>query len=412
MRWRSEIDVFSRSRSPERIGGVGVSGRGFTTDSAPAPEPSSPPAPAADASPAAPAAAATVVNVDSGAVGSCGAAVPSGNAGVPRRKQAVQRFYDEQDVLITAIEDTEARIARREAGLATRHSTDEDARTSAAEAKHITFLINLSFVLNVCLFALKIFVAAYSGSLAIVASAVESSLDIFSGSIIWCAARIARRRNVHKWPIGKTRLEPLAIVIFASVMFVASLEIVISSIESIVAASGGSPPVLSINIVSYGSLLAVIVAKAALFVATRAMRNSASCAALAQDSLNDVITNSVALIAIVLIGQVPGLWWLDPGAAMGISFFIIVTWLVTGREHAIGLTGHAANKRQLAQMTYLAMNHDPRILAVDTVRAYYVGLKLVVELDIVLPPDMPLRTAHDIGEALQLDIERMDDVER
>ena len=31
----------------------------------------------------------------------------------------------------------------------------------------------------------------------------------------------------------------------------------------------------------------------------------------------------------------------------------------------------------------------------------------MVQLDIVLPPDMPLRAAHDIGEALQRDIERL-----
>ena len=58
------------------------------------------------------------------------------------------------------------------------------------------------------------------------------------------------------------------------------------------------------------------------------------------------------------------------------------------------------------------MNHDARVLQVDTVRAYFVGLRLLVELDIVLPPTMPLREAHDIGEALQLDVERLEYVER
>ena len=84
----------------------------------------------------------------------------------------------------------------------------------------------------------------------------------------------------------------------------------------------------------------------------------------------------------------------------------------TGRQHVIALVGRAADKTQLSQITYLAMNYDARVLSVDTVRAYFVGLKLVVELDIVLPEDMPLRTAHDIGEALQLDVERLEYVER
>jgi len=39
-------------------------------------------------------------------------------------------------------------------------------------------------------------------------------------------------------------------------------------------------------------------------------------------------------------------------------------------------------------------------------------LKYLVECDIVLPEDMPLKEAHDIGEQLQIKIEKMEDVER
>ncbi len=43
-----------------------------------------------------------------------------------------------------------------------------------------------------------------------------------------------------------------------------------------------------------------------------------------------------------------------------------------------------------------------QIIAVDTVRAYHFGVNYLVEVDIVLPADMPLREAHDIGESLQV----------
>ena len=260
---------------------------------------------------------------------------------------------------------------------------------------------------------LKIAVAVYSGSLAITASAVESTLDVLSNSIIWCSARIARRKNVRKWPIGKSRLEPVAIVIFAAVMGVSALQIIISSVQDIIKVSAdGTSKTLNIDAVAYGSLGAVLAVKSALFFLFFAYRASASIAALAQDSLNDMISDVAALIAIVIVVQVPGAWWVDPMTAMLISVFLIYTWVRTGREHVIGLVGYSANKTQLAQITYLAMNHDARVLQVDTVRAYFVGLRLLVELDIVLPAAMPLREAHDIGEALQLDVERLEYVER
>ena len=46
-------------------------------------------------------------------------------------------------------------------------------------------------------------------------------------------------------------------------------------------------------------------------------------------------------------------------------------------------------------------NHDARIHAIDTVRAYHFGERFLVEVDIVLPEQMPLREAHDIGQVLQ-----------
>ena len=45
-------------------------------------------------------------------------------------------------------------------------------------------------------------------------------------------------------------------------------------------------------------------------------------------------------------------------------------------------------------------------------RAYHFGSRLLVEVDIVLPEDMPLRESHDIGESLQIAIENLDNVER
>ena len=333
----------------------------------------------------------------------------------------LRRFYEEQDALIEAIEATDARLTARDAEsagdagavAAGAAAAAGAAREAGATARWVSILINICFTATLFIFVLKIAVAIYSGSLAITASAIESTLDVLSNSIIWCSARIAKRKNVRKWPIGKTRLEPISLVIFSAIMGVAALEIIISSVQDIVKVSAdGSTSTLNIDAVAYGSLGAVLAVKCTLFFLCYAYRASASIAALAQDSLNDMISDVAALIAIVIVVKVPGAWWVDPAVAMAISVFLIYTWVRTGREHVIGLVGYSASKTQLAQITYLAMNHDARVLQVDTVRAYFVGLRLLVELDIVLPPTMPLREAHDIGEALQLDVERLEYVER
>lgn len=81
-------------------------------------------------------------------------------------------------------------------------------------------------------------------------------------------------------------------------------------------------------------------------------------------------------------------------------------------ENIRRLTGQAASADDLKQLTYMAYRFSKKIVAVDTVRGYYCGDRLMVEVDIILPPDCPLREAHDIGEALQDALELMENVER
>ena len=54
------------------------------------------------------------------------------------------------------------------------------------------------------------------------------------------------------------------------------------------------------------------------------------------------------------------------------------------------LAGRAASQEMIQQLTWVAMNHDSRVLLVDTVRASHIGSNVWVEVDIVLPPEMLL----------------------
>jgi divalent metal cation (Fe/Co/Zn/Cd) transporter len=58
------------------------------------------------------------------------------------------------------------------------------------------------------------------------------------------------------------------------------------------------------------------------------------------------------------------------------------------------------------------MTFTPEILNVDTCRVYHSGPNYVVEVDIVLDPEMPLWRAHDIAQDLQDQIEALPDVDR
>lgn len=67
----------------------------------------------------------------------------------------------------------------------------------------VRLAINLSMVANIVLFASKLFVAFFSGSMAILASAFESFLDLLSNAIIFFTIRIMRQKDYYTYPVGK-----------------------------------------------------------------------------------------------------------------------------------------------------------------------------------------------------------------
>jgi divalent metal cation (Fe/Co/Zn/Cd) transporter len=58
------------------------------------------------------------------------------------------------------------------------------------------------------------------------------------------------------------------------------------------------------------------------------------------------------------------------------------------------------------------MTHSDQVKAIDTVRAYYSGPRLIVEVDIVMGADETLKATHDLAEDLQMKLESLPDVER
>jgi divalent metal cation (Fe/Co/Zn/Cd) transporter len=131
---------------------------------------------------------------------------------------------------------------------------------------------------------------------------------------------------------------------------------------------------------------------------------------LAKDHLNDVMFNTAG-ITFGLIANYT-FWYIDPVAAILIAGLIFRSWFSTGRENIQMLVGITVEPAVLSHLIYVAMTHDSRILQVDTCRAYHSGSNYFVEIDIVLPPDMKLWEAHDIGEALQIEIESLPNVDR
>eukprot|EP01123_Difflugia_compressa_P015614 TRINITY_DN887_c1_g1_i4.p1 TRINITY_DN887_c1_g1~~TRINITY_DN887_c1_g1_i4.p1 ORF type:complete len:381 (+),score=67.27 TRINITY_DN887_c1_g1_i4:152-1144(+) len=281
-------------------------------------------------------------------------------------------------------------------------------REEEKEQKKAGTLINISFAANLVLTIIKVAVMALSGSIAIFASLLDSILDLVSGSIIFISNRlqIMKKMEFYKYPVGKRRYETISVLVFSAAMFTATGELLIRSCERIISPDSWT---LEFDIISISLVSLVIIIKFLLWIICR-KAETPSVQALAQDHLNDVFTNGFG----ILCGVLGYYFWkfMDPIGGLCLGLFIMATWLSTGTEIAKRMAGRAADPEVVSMLTYLAYHHDSKVSAIESVRAYYVSNRMIVELDLLLPEEMSLKEAHNIGESLQIKLEKLPEVER
>ncbi|ORX40607.1 cation efflux family-domain-containing protein [Kockovaella imperatae] len=272
-------------------------------------------------------------------------------------------------------------------------------------ALKVKIAVNASLIANVCLAALQLYAAISSGSLALFASCIDA-VDPVANLILYMAHRASDRAEEKKWPVRGSRFETSECkAVYAFIMAAVNLILIVESIQNLVTYDGSETKKFHVpSIIAVG---VAFVTKLFLFLYCLAIRKASSqVQVLWEDHRNDLLTNGFGILTSA--GGSKLAWWLDPMGAMMIAVTIIIVWSRTIHEQFTYLAGIVAP----VEYQNLAMTFSPDIRQVDTCRVYHSGPNYFVELDIVLPPEMPLWRAHDIAQDLQDQVEALPDVDR
>ena len=82
---------------------------------------------------------------------------------------------------------------------------DEEKQLARSES----IAIYASNMANVVIFIAKLYASAESRSLAVIASTLDSLLDLLSGFILWFTSNAMKNPNHDRYPIGKNRMKPV-----------------------------------------------------------------------------------------------------------------------------------------------------------------------------------------------------------
>ncbi|EAU39291.1 hypothetical protein ATEG_00645 [Aspergillus terreus NIH2624] len=266
-----------------------------------------------------------------------------------------------------------------------------------------------SFAANVILSVLQLYGAIASGSLSLFTTMADAIFDPMSNLTLLLCNKAVNRVDPRRFPAGKARIETAGNIGFCFLMTAVSLILIAFSVRDL--AVGSNAETTEFHLPSVIAVAVAFCTKFALFVYCFALRHQVSqIRILWEDHRNDLFINGFGILTSV--GGSKLRWWIDPMGAVILSVLISGLWLHTAYHEFQLLIGVTADTKMQQLITYISMTHSPFITAIDTVRAYTSGPRLLVEVDIVMDPDESLRATHDVAEELQMKLESLPDVER
>lgn len=266
-----------------------------------------------------------------------------------------------------------------------------------------------SFAANIILAIIQVYGAVSSGSLSLFTTMADAIFDPMSNLTLLLCNKAVNRVDPRKFPAGKARLETAGNICFCFLMTAVSFILIAFSVREL--AVGSQNETQSFHLPSVIAVSVAFVTKLALFLYCWALRNQVSqIRILWEDHRNDLFINGFGILTSV--GGSKLRWWIDPMGAIILSVLVSVLWLHSAYGEFQLLVGVTADTNMQQLITYISMTHSPVITAIDTVRAYTSGPRLLVEVDVVMDPDASLRATHDVAEELQMKLESLPDVER
>jgi cation diffusion facilitator family transporter len=266
-----------------------------------------------------------------------------------------------------------------------------------------------SFVANVLLAVLQLYGSISSGSLSLFTTMADAIFDPMSNITLILSNKAVAKVDARKYPAGKARIETAGNIVFCFLMTAVSFILIAFSIREL--ASVHEAGTTRFHLASVIAVAVAFCTKLSLFLYCWALRSQYSqIRILWEDHRNDLFINGFGILTSV--GGSKLKWWIDPMGAIILSCLIATLWLRTSYSEFQLLIGVTADTEMQQLITYISMTHHPLIKAIDTVRAWHSGPRLVVEVDVVMAPEESLRATHDVAEELQMKLEDLPDVER
>ena len=260
----------------------------------------------------------------------------------------------------------------------------------------------VGIICNVLLFVGKLLAGLFSGSVSVMADAVNNLSDASSSVVTLLGFKLAEKPADSDHPFGHARIEYLSGLTVAVMILLIGVELVKTSIDKIL-----HPALVSFTWLTAGILAASILVKLWMAAFSRSLGkriHSATLEATAADSRNDVISTA-AVLAAGLVGRFTG-WRIDGYAGLAVALFILYSGVSLIKDTVDPLLGAAPDPELVRQIGEEILAYD-KVLGIHdlVVHDYGPGRRFAtvhVEMD---SREDPL-ICHDLIDDIERDFAR------
>lgn len=275
----------------------------------------------------------------------------------------------------------------------------EDVENPAVRSAYGKMAGWVGIVCNVVLCVGKYLAGVLSGSMSVMADAVNNLSDASSGVIGLIGFKLAERSADNEHPYGHGRYEYLAGFMVAALILVIGAQLLRDSIMKIIA-----PSAVEFGIVTAVVLAASIIVKLLMMLFYRKVGrriSSETLEATAADSRNDVISTGAVLAALIISRfcdvNLDGIM----GAAVAV--FIIYSGVGLVREAMDPLLGKAPSVELVDKIHDTILSYDGVLGTHDLMIHDYGPGRQFASVHVEMSADMPFVECHEIIDKIERD---------
>ncbi len=250
---------------------------------------------------------------------------------------------------------------------------------------------------------IKMIVGIMSGSVAVLASAIDSFLDLCVSIFNFFALHTSEKDADDQFNFGRSKIEPLASVIEGTIISISGIFIFYEAMVKII----HTRETEYLN-ASIGVMIVSIILTAALVMYLNYVAKKTDNMVIRADALHyktDLYTNAAILLALVLISYT-SLGIIDPILGIGIAIYMIYSAYPIIKEGILMLLDAALEEEDVNKIIKL-LKDEKRITDYHFLKTRVSGSEIFLSVHVVFTVSISLYDAHHISDDIELAIENL-----